>query len=119
MANRYDFIKRVQEFPHDVHQSIREYTKKIGLLYICSVFSMEAVEWVADLEPDAFKIPSGEVNNPWIVESLSKMKQPVISSTGMSSIEEIDNLVAEFSKNRMKPILLHCVSEYPTIILLK
>jgi sialic acid synthase SpsE len=112
--SRYEFIKRVQEFPHEVHQSLREYTNQQGLLYVCSVFSEEAVEWVADLQPDAYKIPSGEISNPWIMEALSEVQAPVISSTGMSPISEIDGMMEKLTVRGRKPVLLHCVSEYPT-----
>jgi sialic acid synthase SpsE len=112
--SRFEFIRRIQEFPHEVHQSLRDYTRQQGLLYLCSVFSEEAVEKVSDLKPDAYKVPSGETSNPWILEALSEVANPVISSTGMSPISEIDRMVEKLTTHGRKPVLLHCVSEYPT-----
>jgi N,N'-diacetyllegionaminate synthase len=114
--SRYEFIKRVQEFPHEIHRKIRIYCKKKGLLYICSVFSENALDRVADLQPDAYKIPSGETNNPWVLEELSKCDTPVIASSGMSSMSEIDAMMEILTKFGKIPILLHCVSEYPTTL---
>ena len=111
---RYDFIKRVQEFPQAVHEKLRAHVRERGLLYICSVFSEAAAERVTALDPDAFKLPSGEAGNPWLIERVARSGRPVIVSSGMSPIEEIDALLDTLRPVTEKVVLLHCVSEYPT-----
>jgi sialic acid synthase SpsE len=111
---RYNFIKRVQELPHLVHAQLREYAKRLGLCYLCSVFSEESVRQVASLDPDGFKIPSGEVGNPWLLELVGALGKPVIASSGMSPIGEIDAMMATLGKVATEVVLLHCISEYPT-----
>jgi len=111
---RYDFIRRVQELPHPVHARLRKHARSLGLLYLCSVFCEEAVEKVAALDPDAFKIPSGEVGNPWLLERAGSLQKPMIVSSGMSPMEEIDAMMKTLERVTDKVILLHCVSEYPT-----
>ena len=90
---RYDFIKRVQEFPHEVHGRIRDRAKEHRMLYLCSVFSEAAVERVAALDPDAFKLPSGEIGNPWLLEQVARTGKPIVASSGMSDAGEIDAMM--------------------------
>jgi N,N'-diacetyllegionaminate synthase len=111
---RYNFIKRVQELPHPVHEKLREHTRRSRMLYLCSVFSEESVERVASLDPDAFKIPSGEVGNPWLLERAGALRKPVVASSGMSPVQEIDAMMSALQNVTDTVILLHCVSEYPT-----
>lgn len=111
---RYNFIKRVQEFPHAIHQRLRDTTRERGLVYLCSVFSEEAVEKVASLDVDAFKIPSGEVGNPWVLEQVAACHKPVVVSSGMSPATEIDDMMNTLAAASDEVILLHCLSEYPT-----
>ena len=111
---RYNFIKRVQELPQDVHQKLRNHARARGLLYLCSVFSEEAVGKVGPLDPDAFKIPSGEASNPWLLERVGAVKKPIVASSGMSSVAEIDGMMASLASVSDGVVLLHCLSEYPT-----
>jgi sialic acid synthase SpsE len=111
---RYDFIKRVQELPHEIHLELRERARRRGLLYLCSVFSEEAVERVAALDPDGLKIPSGEVGNPWLLERAAATQKPLIASSGMSPAAEIDAMIEVLARATDDVVLLHCVSEYPT-----
>jgi N,N'-diacetyllegionaminate synthase len=111
---RYNFIKRVQEFPHAFHRKLRDYASDRGLLYLCSVFSEDAVDRVADLGPDAFKVPSGEVNNPWMLERVAACRKPIVVSSGMSQAAEIDGMMNTLKAITDEVVLLHCLSEYPT-----
>ena len=112
--SRYDFIRRVQEFPHEVHASLRRQTAEAGMLYLCSVFCEEAAQAVASLGPDGFKIPSGEVGNPWLLEKTASYGLPLVVSSGMSPQGEIDAMMGLLAAASDKVLLLHCVSEYPT-----
>jgi N,N'-diacetyllegionaminate synthase len=113
---RYDFIKRVQEFPHELHARIRDRAKQHRMLYLCSVFSEAAVERVASLDPDAFKLPSGEIGNPWLVEQVARTEKPIVASSGMSDAGEIDAMMGVLGGNTQQVVLLHCLSEYPTAL---
>ncbi len=110
---RYEFIKKVQEFSEKQHKKLREYCRKKKLIYICSVFSEKSLELLLKIKPDAIKVPSGELNNLWLLEKLTKIKEPVIISSGMSELDEIQKVLSLF-RNKYKKILLHCTSEYPT-----
>jgi N,N'-diacetyllegionaminate synthase len=113
---RFDFIKRVQEFPHAVHERIRDRARQHRMLYLCSVFSEAAVERVASLGPDAFKLPSGEIGNPWLLERVAGVGKPIVASSGMSAAEEIDAMMRVLGAITDEVVLLHCLSEYPTAL---
>lgn len=112
---RYEFIKKIQEFSFDQHRKIRNYCKKKEIIYICSVFSEKSLQNLLKLKPDAIKVPSGELNNLWMLEKLSKIREPIIISSGMSNYNEITKVLSLFKKKKNK-IFLHCTSEYPTKI---
>lgn len=111
---RYRFIQRVQEFPQEVHASFREHARKRGMLHICSAMCEEAVDRIAELKSDALKIPSGEVGNPWLLERAANSGLPIIASSGMSPLTEIDTMMETLSGASKQVMLLHCLSEYPT-----
>jgi len=111
---RYNFIKRVQEFPPETHRRLRDHAGDSGLLYLCSVFSEDAVDNVAALDPDAFKVPSGEVSNPWLLERVVNCRKPIVVSSGMSPAAEIDGMMNTLVSATDEVVLLHCLSEYPT-----
>ena len=111
---RYDFIRDIQEFSFNEHLIIRRYAKEKELLYIASVMSEMLVDDLIRLSPDAIKIPSGEVDNVWLIESACKSGLPVIISSGMSNIDELSLAVSAAKKFSNKLIVLHCLSEYPT-----
>jgi N,N'-diacetyllegionaminate synthase len=111
---RHNFIKRVQEFSPALHRRLREHARGRGLLYLCSVFSEDAVECVAALDPDAIKVPSGEVNNPWLLERVATCRKAIVVSSGMSPVAEIDGMMNTLAAVTDEVVLLHCLSEYPT-----
>jgi sialic acid synthase SpsE len=113
---RYNFIKRVQELPHKTHAALRKEAKKLGMLYLCSAMSEEGIDRVAELDPDALKIPSGEVGNPWLLERAGKTNVPVVASSGMSPLAEIDAMMKTLGEHCRRVVLLHCLSEYPTAV---
>ena len=65
---RYKFIKNVQEFSAKQHKKLREHCRKKKLIYICSVFSEKSLELLLKINPDAIKVPSGELNNLWLLD---------------------------------------------------
>ena len=115
--SRYDFIKNVQEFTDEQHYALRERAKSLGLIYICSLMTDSLLDKVIKLKPDFIKIPSGEANNPWLIEGAAKSKIPLVVSSGISTHTEVDKLINNIKKFNVKDfILLHCLSEYPTLL---
>ncbi|MDB9979079.1 N-acetylneuraminate synthase family protein [Candidatus Pelagibacter sp.] len=84
--------------------------------FLTSAFSSNDFLIVNRLKPDFIKIPSGEIVNTELLETISKSNKKILLSTGMANNKEIENALKILTKsNSSKRItLLHCVSEYPT-----
>ena len=84
--------------------------------FLTSAFSSKDFMTVNGLKLDLIKIPSGEIVNTQLLESISKSNKKILLSTGMANIREIKNalkiLTKQYSLKRIT--LLHCISEYPT-----
>ena len=93
---------------------LSEYCKDIGIGFLSTPFDVESIHFLERLIP-FWKVPSGEITNyPYLVE-IGKTKKPVILSTGMCEIPEIDNAVDVLKENGTTDlILLHCNTQYPT-----
>lgn len=86
---------------------------EVGTIFLASVFDEDSADRIAPLVP-AFKIASGDLTNVPLLRHVARFGKPVILSTGMATVEEIDTAIEAL---RPAPtILLHCVSRYPTPI---
>lgn len=109
---RYAYWKRT-EFEKDQWRKLAQHSSSRGLIFLSSPFSAEAVELLKDIGIYAWKIASGEVNNPTIFKSLAATELPVLISTGMSSIKEIDAAVDNVKAIGLPFAVLQCTSLYP------
>ncbi len=95
------------------HQLLIDYCKEIDIQYLCTPFCAEAVDVLNELGVEAFKTGSGEMSNFPMMEKLSSTSKPVIISTGMSTEEEVDDLVKFHKNKKTKFMLMNCTSIYP------
>lgn len=93
---------------------LKSYAESIGLTYISTPFSVEAAEFLNDIGVCAFKIGSGEVSNPLLIEAVAGFGKPVILSTGMHETHDIDRAVEIFQECGVKFALLQCTNAYPS-----
>jgi N,N'-diacetyllegionaminate synthase len=107
--SRYDYWKRM-EFTEEQWAGLKAHTEERGLLFLSSPFSVEAAEMLERLGMKAWKVASGEVSNPILFDFLIGTDKPVLLSTGMSSLEEID---AAVSKVRAPLAVMQCTTAYP------
>lgn len=109
--SRFEYWKRM-EFTTKQWEELRSHARDSGLLFSSSPFSIEAVELLDDIEVDFIKVASGEVTNRPLLDAIAATKRPVVLSSGMSPIEEIDSAVDQLK--RYAPIaVLQCTSAYP------
>jgi N-acetylneuraminate synthase len=112
-ATRYDYWKRM-EFTAKQWQGLAEHAQQRGLLFLSSPFSEEAVDLLENIGMPAWKVASGEVNNPILLECILATGKPILLSTGMSPLPEVDRVV-ELIKGRKLPLaVLQCSSKYPS-----
>lgn len=85
----------------------------IGIPLFASVFDVNSAKFMRDLRVEMIKIGSAEVTKLELLEEVAGYKLPVIMSTGMSTLEEIDKAVELFKSHKTELTLTHCTSSYP------
>ena len=104
------------ETPRNLLKELLLYGQSKGVTVFSSVFSLEDVEFLAELGVPAFKISSFELTDLPLIQEVAKIGLPTIISTGMGTTQEISDAMHAFSYISDKPEnlgLLHCVSSYP------
>ena len=112
-ATRYDYWKRM-EFTEEQWQGLADHARQRGLLFLSSPFSEEAVDMLDHVGMPAWKIASGEVNNPLLLQRILSTRKPVLLSTGMSPLSEVDRIVELVQKNHLPLAVFQCTSKYPS-----
>lgn len=111
-ATRYDYWQRTA-FSEEEWEGLVAHARERGLVFLCSPFSVRAVDLLEQLGVPAWKISSGEVSTDPILDAACATRKPVLLSTGMSPWSEIDRCVARV-RERGNPLLLYqCSSRYP------
>ena len=111
--SQYDMIKRLelkaQDFKH-----LAKYAKSKNILFLSSPFDKASVDLLADLDVPAFKVASGEITNVDLLRHIARKGRPILLSTGMSTLGDIEralNLIQHSGTSDI--ILLHCTTNYP------
>lgn len=102
------------EFGQDEFDNIQEYCESKPLDWTASVWDLDSLEFLKDYRVPFIKIPSALITKTELVEESAKSGVQVIMSTGMSTLEEIDQAVNIIMKNGKDPIIMHTNSSYPT-----
>ena len=100
--------------PWEWHRRLKDEADKAGITLFASPFDPSAVDFLAELGVPAYKIASFEVVDIPLVQHIARMGKPIIMSTGMASLAEIDDAVSAIRKQGNEQlVVLHCVSAYP------
>ena len=109
----YDFLKKYSLKLKD-HYELLKFTKKHKIKYLCTPFSLKAAQELDEMGVEWYKIGSGEFTDLPFIREVLKFNKPVIFSTGMSTINEIDKVYNFILKNKKNDFaLMNCTSEYP------
>tara|TARA_A100001011_G_scaffold399643_2_gene509321 strand:+ start:2592 stop:3611 length:1020 start_codon:yes stop_codon:yes gene_type:complete len=93
----------------------QKYAKKKGLVFMCTPHDDVALSLMDELNLSAYKIGSGEKGNFNFLSKIISKKKPIIISTGLHKIDEIERLVFFLKKKKARNVvLLHCITSYPT-----
>jgi N-acetylneuraminate synthase len=111
-ATRYDYWKRM-EFTEPQWQGLKEHATDRNLLFLSSPFSVEAVDLLSRVGVAAWKVASGEVSNRAMFDRMAATGLPMLLSTGMSSLAEIDAAVKCIQGRKLSLTVLQCTSAYP------
>lgn len=127
VESQFEMIKKL-ELSFEDFRKIKRYCDKGGIIFLSTPFDYESVDFLENLVP-LYKIGSGEITNLPFLEYIAKKEKPVILSTGMATLGEVEEAIdAIINVNpsffdtfhlshltcHLPPLtLLHCVSEYP------
>ena len=112
-ATRYDYWKRM-EFSEEQWCGLKQHADDLALKFISSPFSIEAVNLLNRVGVAAWKVASGEVNNAPMFDLMAESGLPILLSTGMSPLREIDAAVERVRAKGAPLTVLQCTSMYPT-----
>jgi N-acetylneuraminate synthase len=101
------------ELSIDEHRSLSEYCKKKGILYMCTPWDLKSIEVLESFGVKAYKVASADLTNLPLLDQLSKTNKPLILSTGMSKVEEVEHVKLFLEKRNVEFVFLHCNSTYP------
>ena len=110
---RYEYWERM-EFTKEQWSGLARHAEEKGLIFLSTPFSCQAVDILSELDVPAWKIGSGEVNNPFMLDVIIKTGKPILLSTGMSPMNEIEDTVEKIKNQKAPLALFQCTSSYPT-----
>lgn len=111
----YNYIKTLS-FNKKQHLQLKRLAEKNNMEFLSTPVGSKTAKLLADINCNAFKIASGEINNLDLISQISKYQKPMIVSTGMTALSEIFSVVEKIRENNCPFAILHCVSCYPTTI---
>lgn len=110
----YREIREHLEFTLDQYRELKSHAESRGLDFIVTAFDADAVDFLEKLGIGTYKLASHSLTNHELLDYLARLRKPVILSTGMAELEEIDRAVGIFRRHDAPLSLMHCVSAYPT-----
>lgn len=114
--SQYKMLEKL-EIPLEWYPILRSTAKEHKIGFLSTGFDEESIDFLDEFGCDFFKIPSGEITNKPYLQHIASKKKPIIISTGMSGIKEINdalNTLIESDIPKEKITVLHCNTQYPT-----
>ncbi len=112
-GSTYRQIREHLEFGWDEYVELKRYCDERQIIFLCTPFDVTAADFLERLGVSAYKVASHSVTNLSLLDHLAGIGKPVIMSTGMCTLEEIDDAVGIFKRCHTPLALMHCVSSYP------
>ena len=109
---RYDYWERMQ-FTEDQWKGLKEHAENRGLIFLSTPFSVDAAKMLDRIGMTMWKISSGEVSDPWLLDFILSTGKPIIFSTGMSTTEEVEKYAGALTSHNAEFALLQCTTDYP------
>jgi N,N'-diacetyllegionaminate synthase len=116
--SQFNMLKKLELSDSDHHELIK-YAEKKGIAFFSTAFDVEGVKYLDQLGLDRFKVPSGEITNYPYLRAIAQLGKPVILSTGMANLGEIESAIhvlRTYGIKRKDITVLHCNTEYPTLM---
>ena len=114
--SQFSMLKKLELSPEN-HFELIEYAKQKGVNFLSTAFDLDSLAFLDSLNLSLFKVPSGEITNKTYLQAIAKTKKPVIISTGMANMQEIEDSISVFETEgylKTDITVLHCNTQYPT-----
>lgn len=116
--SQLEMLKKL-ELSEEDHHSLVNYCRLKDIKFLSTGFDLESIMFLSNLGIDLFKIPSGEITNLPYLRLIGSLNKPIIMSTGMADMKEIEDALKVLITSGAKQsnvTILHCNTEYPTPI---
>lgn len=110
----YGEHRRALELSGDDYKEIKRYCDEKGIIFLASAWDEDSADFLEKLHVPAYKIASADLTNTPLLEYIAQKGKPVILSTGMSNMDEIEHAVNSIKKYNDQLILMQCTSTYPS-----
>jgi len=113
---QFEMIKKL-ELNREAHEELIKYCNKKDIKFLSTAFDHASIDLLYELDIPLYKVPSGEITNLPYLRHIGGMGKPVILSTGMATLKEVEdalNIIEESGTPKGEIIVLHCNTEYPT-----
>jgi len=107
-------LLRTLELSPSHHRELQTYAERRGLIFLSTPFDLPSVALLTGLGVPAMKVPSGEITNRLLLDAIAATGLPVLLSTGMAYLDEVQEAIAVLHHGGISElVLLHCVTDYP------
>ena len=111
--SQFEMLRRL-ELSTEAHRELIEHAREKAILFMSTPFDEASADMLDALGVAVFKVPSGEITNVPLLAHIGQKRRPMIVSTGMASLGEVEAAVQAIeATGNDKIVLLHCVSNYP------
>jgi N,N'-diacetyllegionaminate synthase len=114
--SQFEMVKKL-ELSFENFEELNRYCKNKGIGFLSTGFDYPSIDFLDQLGLSFFKIPSGEITNKPYLQHIAGKEKPVVISTGMANLSEIEKALDILMKEGLKRdqiTVLHCTTEYPT-----
>lgn len=114
--SQFEMIKKL-ELDRDTHLTLMNYCAEKGIRFFSTAFDLDSIDLLEELGLPVYKVPSGEVTNLPYLRKIAGLGKPVILSTGMCTLADIESAIRVMTAaglRREDLTVLHCNTEYPT-----
>ena len=109
----YDVMNQ-SALSEEEERELKEYTESLGMFFLSTPFSRAAADRLERFGVSAYKIGSGELNNYPLIEHIAEFGKPMIVSTGMNDLKNVEKTVNIMEKHGVAYALMHTTNLYPT-----
>ncbi|MFU0823630.1 N-acetylneuraminate synthase [Clostridium sp.] len=114
--SQFSMLKKL-ELSYDEFADLKEYCDMKGIIFMSTPFDFESADFLNSIGMEAFKISSGDLTNIPMLEHIAKFNKPIILSSGMAVLGEIEDAVMALRNLGLEDIaVLHCTSNYPAAL---